>query len=181
MPHAAPRQGDRPPGVLSFIGADMRFCILSLFMSSALLLGGCGSSSNTGPKVSDGPNTNPDDAKELEQLKGTWLVTKIEVMGNPLPKEAVKKQGIQYVFEGNRVTIHRPGKPDKTGRITVDTTTNPKRMTIDIVPFVRAAYALEDNKLRLCWLIEDKRSENFPAEVASKAGPRTDLYQLERR
>jgi uncharacterized protein (TIGR03067 family) len=119
--------------------------------------------------------------RELAKLKGTWHVTAIEAAGKPVPPDHVEKIGLQYVFDGDKVTVRRPDQSDNTSKFTLDISAKPKRITINQSPPMRGVYAIEGDKLRLCVMVDESPNAGFPAELASKASPKTDLLTLERR
>jgi uncharacterized protein (TIGR03067 family) len=150
---------------------------------AAVWCGGCGSGSPTPASApapgGGGPKTATNDPKLQEQLKGTWHVTSIEAAGKALPPDRVQKINLQYVFDGDKVTIHRPERPDNTYTFTLDAS-DPKKITINQSPTVHGLYAVEGNKLRLCLMVDENQNAGFPTELASKASPKTDLLTLER-
>jgi uncharacterized protein (TIGR03067 family) len=117
----------------------------------------------------------------LAQLKGTWHVTAIEAAGKPVLPDHVRTIGLQYVFDGDKVTVRRPDQPDNTSTFTLDISAKPKRITIKQSPPIRGVYAIEGDKLCLCVMVDENPNAGFPAELASKASPKTDLLTLERR
>src|SRR5262249_14925834 len=121
------------------------------------------------------------DLKEFEDLIGAWEVIAIESAGKPVPADRVQKLGLGYIFsERKNVTISPRGGPDKTATYTVDGTTKPKKLTINLSPPVRAIYAVEGNKLRMCIMVDEDPNAGFPTELTSKASPKTDLLTLKR-
>jgi uncharacterized protein (TIGR03067 family) len=158
---------------------------LSLAIACALILltVGCGKTT-TGPAPSSPapPGGFPSgDPKELTALQGTWTVVAIEAAGKKVPDDRVEKLKLQYVFNGEKVTVHRPDRPDQVSTFTLDAAANPKRIAINHAPPVKALYSLDGNKLRLCLMVEDKPDAGFPGELASRPSPKTDLLTLERR
>jgi uncharacterized protein (TIGR03067 family) len=117
----------------------------------------------------------------LERLKGTWQVIAIEAAGKPVPADRVQKINLQYVFDGDKLTTRRPDRPDNSSTFTLDAAANPKKLTINQSPPIRAIYAVEGNKLRLCLMVDDNPNAGYPTELASKVSPKTDLLTLERR
>jgi uncharacterized protein (TIGR03067 family) len=148
-------------------------------MSLAFFANGCGPRGTT--KTGGSTKAVANDPQALEQLKGTWRVTGIEAAGDPVPSDRVQKISLDYVFDGDRVTIRRPDRPDRTSTISLDTSVSPKKITIHQSPPAHALYAVEGNKLRLCLMVDENRNAGFPTELASKPSPKTDLLTLERR
>jgi uncharacterized protein (TIGR03067 family) len=123
----------------------------------------------------------PSDPQELERLKGTWQVIAIETAGKSVPPERMQTINLQYVFDGDRLTIQRPGRPDQSSTFSVDAGANPKKMMINQSPPVQAIYTVEGTRLRLCLMVDEKANAGFPTEMASRPSPKTDLLTLERR
>jgi uncharacterized protein (TIGR03067 family) len=136
-----------------------------------MLCGACG----------DGPTSSGSDLKEYEQLTGTWQAVAIEAGGIPVPPVRVKEINLRYVFNRAKLTIYRGDGNNKTSTFSIDGSTNPKRLTINQSPVIRAVYAVERNKLRLCVMVDDKPNAGYPTELVSRASPQTDLLTLERR
>jgi len=136
----------------------------------AVMCCGCGS-----------PTSFASDPQELERLKGTWQVIAIEAAGKPLPPDRVQVANVQYVFDGDRITIKRPGRPDIVSTFSVDAASNPKRMIVSQTAPARGIYAIEGTKLRLCIGVDEKPSTAFPADFVSRASPKIDLITMERR
>jgi uncharacterized protein (TIGR03067 family) len=145
----------------------MRFEHVGPLVFAALLCCGCGSRTTS-------------TASELEQLKGAWQVVAIEAAGNPVPAERVRQISLQYVFDGDRITIRRPNHPDNNGTVSIDAAASPKKMTINVNPAVRAIYAVEGGKLRVCLMVDENPNAGYPTVLASLASPKTDLLTLER-
>jgi uncharacterized protein (TIGR03067 family) len=132
-------------------------------------------------KRKESPQTSPVSLKELALLQGTWRVTAIEAGGKPVPADRIQKIKLDYIFSGDKVTIHRPDRPDETRPFIVNDSTNPKRMTIYHDIPLRAAYEVEGNILRLCMMADDDPDAGYPSALASKPSPTTDLLTLQRR
>jgi uncharacterized protein (TIGR03067 family) len=156
----------------------MRITRAGFLVAFAITCGGCGQ--NTTSTKSDSPNLTTSDPKELELLKGTWQVTSITAGGKPVAADKVQKINLSYVFAGDKVTIHRPDRPDNVSTFTIDTSVSPKKMTINQSPNVRAIYLVEGNKLKLCVMTDEKPNAGYPTDFVSTASPTTDLLTLER-
>ena len=140
---------------------------------------GCGSRSATPDGGASAASTN--DPQELARLKGTWQVVAIEAAGRPVPADRVQKINLQYVFDGEKLTIRRPDRPEQVKSFTLDTTANPKKMTLKDSPPLRVVYAVEGNKLRLCLMVDENPNAGYPTGLTSSPAPKTDLLTLERR
>jgi uncharacterized protein (TIGR03067 family) len=157
----------------------MRLIYFGFFILIACSCIGCGSGKPS--STSNSSKGSATDPQELERLKGTWQVVAIEAAGNPVPAERVQKINLQYVFDDDKLTVRRPDRSDNQSTFSVDTTVNPKKMTFNQTPKVRAAYDLDGNKLRLCLMVDENPNAGYPMEIVSKASPKTDLLTLERR
>jgi uncharacterized protein (TIGR03067 family) len=149
----------------------MRSFCAALVICGAALCGGCGA----------GPTATRGDPKDYEQLKGTWHAIEIETGGIPVPAGRVKEINLRYIFNRDKISIHRSDGTIKTSTFAIDSSTKPKRLTIHQSPAIRAVYAVERNKLRLCVMVDDNPNAGYPTELTSKASPKTDLLTLERR
>ena len=149
-----------------------------IFMACAMLIS-LGCKNKSGSPAGDVQKAG--DPKELEQLRGTWNVIAIVAAGNPVAQDRVQKLALQYIFDANKITVHRPDRADNVGTFSVDTSTNPKRMTLNLGAPGRAVYALDGNKLQLCMMVDDNPNAGFPAALVSTASPKADLLTLERR
>jgi uncharacterized protein (TIGR03067 family) len=156
----------------------MRQLLATFLVIAAIVCIGCRSRSSEPSRT--GPNPVPIDPKEMSQLKGTWQVIAIEAAGNPVPVDRVQKLNLQYIFEDGKLTVRRPDRPDNTNTFEVDSTASPKRITINMSPVLRGAYAIEGNKLRLCLMVDDNPNAGYPTALFSKPSPKTDLLTLER-
>jgi uncharacterized protein (TIGR03067 family) len=164
----------------------MRFSVPLLFVPGLMSLCGCGHPADPiGPADGNKPVRNEkaiaEEQRELELLKGTWTVTNIVAAGKPVPTDRVKNIHLQYVFDGNNITIHRLERPDKKTPFTVDGSATPKKLTITGDPLTKAAYSVNGNSLKLCVMVDENRDAGHPTALASTASPKTDLLTLERR
>ncbi|HLW64904.1 MAG TPA: TIGR03067 domain-containing protein [Gemmataceae bacterium] len=152
---------------------------LTCIMALALLVH-CG----CGPKAiapsGAGFKENASDPQELARLKGTWDVVAIVAAGKPVPPERVQGIKLQYIFDGDKLTVHRPDRKDNVDTFVLDVSSNPKKMRINRSLTQRAAYALEGNRLRLCMMVDDNPNAGYPADLVSRESPKTDLLTLER-
>jgi uncharacterized protein (TIGR03067 family) len=140
------------------------------FAFATLMCCGCGSQTSS-----------PNDPQELERLKGTWQVIAVEAAGRTVPPESLKVLNVQYIFDGAKITVRRPGRPDESFTFSVDSGASPKKMTIERSPPTRAIYDLDGARLRLCIMVDENPDAGFPTEMASRPSPKTDLVTLERR
>jgi len=163
----------------------MRTFHSTLLILAVVLCSSCGPAASTlsdgGAGKTTGGSPAPADKAEFDALKGTWQVIAIVASGKPVAADRVKQIGLQYIFDADKVTIHRPDRADQTSTFTVDGAASPKKMTVNQAPAIRAVYALEGNKLQLCLMVDDSPNAGYPTELASKASPKTDLLTLERQ
>ncbi len=129
--------------------------------------------------------SQPASKGDLDLLQGTWQVVAIEADGRKVPDDRIQKIQLQWIVSGDKFTVHRADRPDQIGTLTLDTSANPKRLTVALgsTPPLRiqAIYSLEGNKLRVCLMTDEKPGISYPTEFASKQAPPTDLLTLERR
>jgi uncharacterized protein (TIGR03067 family) len=151
-----------------------RLIDIQMLACAALTCCGCGS-----PTPS--PATTASDPQELERLKGTWRIVALQAAGAPVLEDRLRKMNIEYVFNGDQLTIRRSDRPDNTSKFSIDTGGTPKRITIHQSPSIRAIYSLEGTTLRLCVMADENPSAGYPAEFTSKSSPKTDLITLERQ
>jgi uncharacterized protein (TIGR03067 family) len=157
-----------------------------LMVLAASMLPGCGGKSK--PTELDGPpqagqqTAGKPDSEDLNRLKGIWRVVSIEAAGQKVPDDRVLGLQLDWVFDGDRMTVKRPNKPDQPGTLTLEGT-NPKRLTITKTgtPPMRALYAFEGAKLKVCVMLDENPNAGFPSGLVSAAAPKTDLLILERR
>jgi uncharacterized protein (TIGR03067 family) len=163
----------------------MRSFHATLVILEALLSSGCGLVASTHSETDRASNDRgtpaPGDTADYDAPKGTWHVTAILASSRPVAADRVKQIGLQYIFDGDKMTIHRPDRADQTSTYTVDGNASPKKMTINQSPVIRAVYVLEGNKLQICLMFDDSPNAGYPTDLASKASPKTDLLSLERR
>src|SRR5262249_24181761 len=92
------RERSAGPGlVVVVLGSGSRFCCCGGGIVIGIYL-----MSGAGPRV---PAADP---QEMAQLQGTWHVTAIEAAGNPVPPDRVQRIRLQYVFDGDKLTVRRP-------------------------------------------------------------------------
>jgi uncharacterized protein (TIGR03067 family) len=96
-----------------------------------------------------------EEPKEDEKLKGTWLLTGLEIDGKAISQEELKKNNI-VMFGAGKITTREEGKPDDKveTQYKVDPTKKPK--TIDIAPetpergVILGIYEIEGDVLKIC-------------------------------
>lgn len=159
-----------------------------LFLAAVLAAGGCGKAKPTAAVPEPAPGAVPAaaakaDAAELDALKGTWRVVAITAAGQKVPDDRVQKLQLDWVFDEDGLSVRRPDRPpEPAGRLTLDGTTSPKRLTkAGGGPTVRGVYRLDGKTLTVCLMTDENPGAGFPAGLASTASPKTDLLTLERR
>lgn len=141
----------------------------------------CGCRPRANSPTGAGFKENASDPQELARLKGTWNVIAIEAAGKPVAADRVQGIKLQYIFEGDKLTVHRPDRQDNVATIVLDVSSNPKKMRINRSLTQRAAYALEGNRLLLCLMVDENPNAGYPTDLVSRESPKTDLLTLERR
>ncbi len=113
----------------------------------------------------------PADAKAVQ---GNWKPVKAELAGQPMPDAVLKS--ISLKLDNGKYEVFVGDKPDR-GTYTVDSTSNPKSMTITGTAGPNrgktfpAIYELKGDTLRMCY---DLSGAKRPADFKSTAG--TQLY-----
>jgi uncharacterized protein (TIGR03067 family) len=101
-----------------------------------------------------------DDKPSAPTLDGTWIPTKAEVGGQPLPDDALK--GFRLVIKGDKYTV-KAGAVTDEGTLKVDAHKTPK--TMDIVgtegpnkgKTYPAIFELKEDALRICYDLDSKQ------------------------
>lgn len=122
----------------------------------------------------------PSAAEEAAGLQGAWQVIAIEAAGDKVPDDRVKKIDLSYLFEGNKVTVHRPDRKDNPGTFAVDPKHTPKRIDLYLPGQGRmqGVYSVDGKTLRLCLSVDERK---YPTAVESKAEPKTDLLTFQKK
>src|SRR5437773_1942443 len=115
---------------------------------------GCGGSSAPNPQVT-GPAPKPvvpTADEESAKLQGTWRVIAITAGGNKVAEDKVKNLNLTYVFDGNKITVKRPDRPDNPGTFTLDPKKTPLRIDLFIQGQGRekGIYEISGTTLKLC-------------------------------
>ena len=130
------------------------------------------------PRTGKAREPNPD----AHAHEGVWKPIAAVLGGVQLPEDAVKAITLKVTDGNYEVTIEREGKPDK-GTCRLDTTANPKRMTIKGTDgpnrgkTLLAIYEMKDAvSMRVCY---DLSGKDFPKEFKAPKG--TQLYLVDYR
>ena len=128
--------------------------------------------------------TAGDDAvtKDRKQIEGTWQVTAMEVNGNPVADEAVKKLTVVNGSDGTWA-IRSDGKEFSSGTSNFEPMNKPK--TLEFMPNVgvwsgntlHGIYELGKNTRKMCFAPPGKER---PTEFSSMPGSGHILITLER-
>jgi uncharacterized protein (TIGR03067 family) len=120
-------------------------------------------------------------ARDIDKLKGAWLVIGGEADGRALPEEEVKKKVIVR-FAAETLVLTEDGKQDKVElKYKLDPTQKPK--AIDITPetaergVIRGIYQLDGDTLKVCL---GEPGKERPAKFETKPGSGHKLMKLSR-
>jgi uncharacterized protein (TIGR03067 family) len=121
---------------------------------------------------------SPDDGKAVQ---GKWKPTKAELAGQPMADAVLKV--ISLKLEDGKYEVFVGDEPDR-GTYTVDSTTQPKSMTVTGTDGVNrgktfpAIYELKGDTLRICY---DLSGAKRPTEFKSIAGTKLYLVTYNRK
>ena len=121
---------------------------------------------------------SPDDGKAVQ---GKWKPTKAELAGQPMADAVLKV--ISLKLENGKYEVFVGDEPDR-GTYTVDSTTQPKSMTVTGTDGVNrgktfpAIYELKGDTLRICY---DLSGAKRPTEFKSTAGTKLYLVTYNRK
>ena len=139
---------------------------------AAIVVAGCATiSKGTAQDVSDQSTVSPDDAKAVQ---GNWRPARAELAGQPMADAILKI--ISLKMDNGKYEVFVGKAPDR-GTYTLDSTTEPKSMTVtgtagpNIGKTYPAIYELNGDTLRICY---DLSGTKRPTEFKSIAG--TQLY-----
>ena len=124
------------------------------------------------------------DDKDLAKFDGTWVAQSVEVGGNKIPDEELKKAPGRLSIKGGKWTL-KVGDVNQTGTFTVDEGKKPKAM--DIKPgdgpnagkTIHAIYELDGDTMKVCYAPPEKdRPMSFATK--DKAGYALIEYKREK-
>lgn len=111
-----------------------------------------------------GADTPKEDSvkQELKRLEGTWAVVALEVQGQKLPEDQLKKEQPLYVFKGEECTVKSGNKTISRAVIKIDPRKMPK--TIDATgtdgtdkdQTIMGIYEMEGDNLKICYAVSGK-------------------------
>jgi uncharacterized protein (TIGR03067 family) len=123
-----------------------------------------------------------DASADGKALQGSWVPTKAELGGNPMPEAVVKKIMLKIHNNDYEVTIEGEGKD--SGTVSLDVDSNPKGMKITGVKGPNAGktypaiYELHGDTLRICY---DLSGAQRPKEFKTVKGTQLYLVTYSRR
>src|SRR5947209_19670489 len=118
----------------------------------------------------------PETKKELERLQGHWILVGGEVKGDEISEEDAKKEGCEFVIDGDRLTIKEHGRIKWEFKFTIAPSTKPPSIDLTYVQgrdkgkTNYAIYNVEGTSLKMCFsrkISPNKRSER-PKEFKAK-------------
>jgi uncharacterized protein (TIGR03067 family) len=121
---------------------------------------------------------SPDDGKAVQ---GKWKPTKAELAGQPMADAVLKV--ISLKLDNGKYEVFVGDEPDR-GTYTIDSTTQPKSMTVTGTDGVNrgktfpAIYELKGDTLRICY---DLSGAKRPTEFKSIAGTKLYLVTYNRK
>jgi uncharacterized protein (TIGR03067 family) len=130
---------------------------------------------------SDGTDTPKEDLvnEEIRKLEGTWICVSMEVGGQKIPEDKVKKQGTKMVIKGDRWTL---GDNEDSGEMTckIDPSKKPKALDTkeEKGKTSLAIYELKGDRLKLCDAGHADRER--PTDFVTEAGTPQTLFIFER-
>jgi uncharacterized protein (TIGR03067 family) len=126
----------------------------------------------------------PDGEKELAKLDGTWVANSVEIGGNKIPDDELKKFPGHLTIKGGKWTL-KAGERSQTGTFTADTAKKPAQM--DIKPgdgpnagkTIQAIYELDGDTMKVCYAPAGKdRPTSF--DTKDKEGYALIVYKREK-
>jgi uncharacterized protein (TIGR03067 family) len=126
----------------------------------------------------------PEGEKELAKLDGTWVASSVEIGGNKIPDEELKKFPGRLTIKGGKWTL-KAGDRDQTGTFTADAAKKPAQM--DVKPSdgpnagktIQAIYQLDGDNMKVCYAPVGKdRPTAF--DTKDKAGYALIVYKREK-
>ncbi|HEY8504722.1 MAG TPA: TIGR03067 domain-containing protein [Gemmataceae bacterium] len=118
-----------------------------------------------------------DEAKELEKLKGTWVIVKAERGGKP----ADEPKGDRITFDADKITVNIRGT-ERKGKVKIDATKTPKQIDLiaegeDAPGPAPAIYELEGDTLKMAL---GRPGGDRPAKFATEEGSMVIVLIFER-
>ena len=116
--------------------------------------------------------------EDIDKFQGTWVVTRTETNGKPLPKLFT----IKVTFDGDKLsTTVGKGKPESKGTVKLDPKRDPKgyEVTTPEGKVVPGIYELDGDTLKVCLGTPgDERPKTF--ETSQDDGRTLVVYRRER-
>ena len=123
-----------------------------------------------------------DDSADVKALQGSWIPTKAELGGNPLPIDVLKTITLTLTNHNYEVTV--TGEQSDYGTWTVDPSANPKGMTIvgtkgpNTGKTFPCIYEIKADTFRICY---DLSGSKRPAEFKTATGTKLYLVTYNRK
>jgi len=123
-----------------------------------------------------------DDSADAKALQGSWVPIKAELGGQPLPEDVLKTITLKLTNHEYEVTIS--GEQSDYGTWTIDTSANPKAMTIvgtkgpNTGKTFPCIYEVKGDTFRICY---DLSGAKRPAEFKTAAGTKLYLVTYNRK
>lgn len=121
-------------------------------------------------------------ADDSKSLQGTWKLTAVEAVGNPVEVKTFSLDAI--VIEGNTLALKKGDEELSKVTFTLDESTSPKQMiwTAEEKGSLPVIYELKGKTLRVCFPLQEASKENdIPApEGFDTTGKRLALLTAER-
>jgi uncharacterized protein (TIGR03067 family) len=125
-----------------------------------------------------------DSAAELKKLEGNWKLVREEFKGNLRPGLDFAKPGL-FIEETKIVWTSEGKEAGQKGDLTVDGSTNPKSLDVEITQGgligkkLLGIYEIKGNKLTICWSEAggEKRPKKFVTKTAIGSGVTLQTYE----
>lgn len=122
-----------------------------------------------------------DHRKALDELQGTWKVTRVEFNGQTLPPETI--EGWSLTVKSEKYTL-RAGPVTVGGSIRLDLASDPRGIVatrtsgLDTGKTVQGIYELKGDRLKMCF--NEPGRKKRPPRFATSEGSGYRCYTLER-
>lgn len=113
---------------------------------------------------------------DVEALQGVWQVESGQDSGRRSPAEMIASLDLKFVFNADRYQQRRKDGVDSEGRYSLDTTTNPKTITLfpdGTAEPIKGIYRLGNNRLTI--VLNEKGGNERPREFISEPDSSNDL------
>jgi uncharacterized protein (TIGR03067 family) len=128
--------------------------------------------------AADGPG---DDAAKAEakNLLGAWVVVSCETDGETVPERILRGEVVRFIIGADTITVKVEDQVKEEDRYTLDPRAKPAAIDLTDKAGRKALgiYALEGERLRICWT---ERGKARPTAFATRPGSGFDLFVLKR-